>query len=86
MEGSWSWSFFIFFSLSFLESSWHKATPKEKEACWNCTEDFEIDDEGLAEVGIIAHEALGSLGLALSKVFSTKWRLAWVSLRGSLWG
>ena len=47
MESSWSWSFFILFSLSFLESSWHEATPKEKEACWNCMEDFGIDDEGL---------------------------------------
>ena len=84
MAGSWSWSFFILFSLSFLESSWHEATPKEKEACWNCMEDFGIDDEGLAKVGIIVHEGLGSLGLALSKVFVARWRLAWVSLRGSL--
>ena len=57
IEGSWSWSCFIFFFLSFLESSWHDATPKEKEACWNCMEDFGIDDEGLAKVGIIVMKA-----------------------------
>ena len=49
-------------------------------------EEFVRDYEGLVEVGIIAYEGLGSLGLALLKVFSAKWRLAWVSLRGSPWG
>ena len=86
MEGSWSWSFFMFFSLSFLKFSWHEATSKDKEACWNCMEEFGRDYEGLAKVGIIVHEGLVFLGLALSKVIVAKWRLAWVSLRGSPWG
>ena len=86
MEGSWSWSFFMFFSLSFLESSWHESTSKDKEACWNFMEYFGGDGEGLAKVGIIACEGLGYLDLALLKVFATKWRLAWVSLKGSLCG
>ena len=45
-------------------------------------EDFGRDCERLAKVGIIAYEGLGSLGLALLKLFSAKWRLSWVSLRG----
>ena len=65
MEDYWSSAFLTFFSLSFLESTWHEATSKENEACWNYMEDFGIDDKGLVKVGIIAHEGLGSLGLVL---------------------
>ena len=82
MEGSWSWSFVMFFSLSFFESSWHEATSKDKGACGDCMEDFGRG-EGLVEVGIIAYEGLGSLGSTLLKVFAAKWRVDWVSLRGN---
>ena len=86
MDGSWSWSFFMFFSLSFLKSSWNENTSKDKEACWNCMEDFGRDCEGLAEVSVIEDEGLSSLGLALLKVVVANWRLAWVSLRSRPWG
>ena len=69
-----------------LESSWHETTSKEKEAYWNCMEDFGRNGGGLAEVSIIAYEGLASLGLALFKVLVAKWRLAWVSLRDIPWG
>ena len=80
MEGYWSWC------SVFGESSWHEATSKDKETCWNYKEDFGREGEGLDKVGIITYKALGSLGSASLKVFAAKWRLAWVSLRGSPWG
>ena len=49
-------------------------------------EDFRRDGEGLYEVCIIAYKGLGSLGLALLKVFASKLRLSWISLRGIPWG
>ena len=49
-------------------------------------EDFGREGEGLAEVGIIVYEGLGSLSVALLKVFVAKWRLVWVSLRSIPWG
>ena len=70
-KGAWFWSFLKFIAFSFWESSWHGSTSKDKG-------EWRVHDLVLGLV-------LGSLGLVAWKRFATKWRLAWVSFRGSPW-